>query len=480
MNFKVYAVLTAAIIISINVNAQSIDTTTRNTGVPNFGRTIMLADSLAGRRIADSSAAAQTITGAKIFQPTVTGASGYAKGLIIQPTFYASANGQYIASLYIPSPNIVNLSSYSSIGVYSAIFAGNVMAPVFWGNLRTNTITRNNAYQAMTLLKPNSNLPHLFTIYNSLDTAEMTSNTALLSSTYFTDSIKFKSNTNAAGYSQVLFRPVLTQTGFTGITRGLYMNPALTDIYGFRGIETNVSGSANWAYYGAGTSPSLFTGKLFIGDTTGSNSQLVVNTVRSGNQMGQVGIGKASAAGAITFVNSDGNGFGTVGYKANSSVGDFLFSSAGGSGNITFSTAGADRMTLTAAGYVGIGTASPQGLLSVNGDIYAKRIKVTSSGWADYVFDSSYQLRSVEALDRFIQLNKHLPELPAAAEVAANGVDLGENHVALLKKIEELTLYIIDQHKCADLQQQQLLEEKAKNEQLEKRLAAIEKMLAGK
>ncbi len=64
--------------------------------------------------------------------------------------------------------------------------------------------------------------------------------------------------------------------------------------------------------------------------------------------------------------------------------------------------------------------------------------------WADYVFHDDYQLRSLEALDKYIQQYKHLPEVPTTKEVNENGLDVADTQALLLKKIEELTLYMIE------------------------------------
>jgi len=98
-------------------------------------------------------------------------------------------------------------------------------------------------------------------------------------------------------------------------------------------------------------------------------------------------------------------------------------------------------------GWVGIGTTSPQSELAVNGTITSKKVKVTLTGWSDYVFNDDYHLRPLNEVERYIQQNHHLPEVPSAEEVKKDGLDVGDNQATLLKKIEELTLYVIEQNK---------------------------------
>lgn len=98
-------------------------------------------------------------------------------------------------------------------------------------------------------------------------------------------------------------------------------------------------------------------------------------------------------------------------------------------------------------GYVGIGTINPQSLLAVNGIITAKEVNVTMDAWPDYVFSPEYTLPSISELKGYIEKNSHLPGIPSAKEVSKTGINLGEMDAKLLQKIEELTLYIIDQNK---------------------------------
>lgn len=126
----------------------------------------------------------------------------------------------------------------------------------------------------------------------------------------------------------------------------------------------------------------------------------------------------------IEVANTDGNQYG----------GDLGFTESGVAGG---------RLVLKKGGNVGIGLLNPSEKLSVNGNVRAKKVIVSQTGWPDYVFDPSYKLRPLSELSAFIQQYKHLPDLPSAKEVEEKGISVGDNQALLLKKIEELTLYII-------------------------------------
>lgn len=116
----------------------------------------------------------------------------------------------------------------------------------------------------------------------------------------------------------------------------------------------------------------------------------------------------------------------------------------------------------------------------VNGNLESKKVKVTSQpgSFPDYVFKPNYNLRSLSELDAYIKANGHLPNIPKAAEVEKNGQDLGLIQQKLLEKIEELTLYTIEQEKkLKKLNNVQLenIEIKAQLFQLMKRLEKLEK-----
>lgn len=84
--------------------------------------------------------------------------------------------------------------------------------------------------------------------------------------------------------------------------------------------------------------------------------------------------------------------------------------------------------------------------LSVDGLILAKdiRVSISATHWADYVFDKNYKLMPLSDLEKFVHKNKHLPEVPSESEVKEQGVDVAAMNALLLKKVEELTLYMID------------------------------------
>jgi len=102
-------------------------------------------------------------------------------------------------------------------------------------------------------------------------------------------------------------------------------------------------------------------------------------------------------------------------------------------------------------------------MLTVAGQILAKEIRVAISQgsgvndrWADYVFEEDYQLMPLKKVEAFVQKNHHLPDVPSEAEVLKDGVDITKMNIALLKKVEELTLYVIELKKESDLQKVEL------------------------
>ncbi|OXB25563.1 hypothetical protein B0A80_00365 [Flavobacterium tructae] len=124
-----------------------------------------------------------------------------------------------------------------------------------------------------------------------------------------------------------------------------------------------------------------------------------------------------------------------------------------------------NRFTIMDNGNVGIGTATPQNKLDVNGTIRSKEVKVTLEGWSDFVFKKEYDLPTLAEVEKHIKEKGHLEDIPSEKEVLENGINLGEMNAKLLQKIEELTLYMIDIKKENDqMKIKQLKFEKTINE----------------
>lgn len=109
-------------------------------------------------------------------------------------------------------------------------------------------------------------------------------------------------------------------------------------------------------------------------------------------------------------------------------------------------------MSIRATGQVVIGrqpipTTQSDFKLAVDGKLVSKSIYVTSQSWADFVFEPSYKRMPLPELETYLKVNKHLPHIPSAKEVEAEGYNMGQMDAKLLQSLEELTLHVIEQEK---------------------------------
>ncbi|MGC4037075.1 MAG: hypothetical protein QM764_14040 [Chitinophagaceae bacterium] len=186
------------------------------------------------------------------------------------------------------------------------------------------------------------------------------------------------------------------------------------------------------------------TGIAYYGNNSYSNGLAV-------DPSGNVGIGtskpdtRLSVAGDFRLKNENADGARMIWNGGTNGVYEYRVRVAP-DGELGFfpKEGGVQTMSLGQIGNVGIGI-NPQDnyKLAVDGTIGAKKVKVSTS-FSDYVFDKDYRLPTLEEVERYINANHHLPEMPTTCEVEKNGLDIGDNQVLLVKKIEELTLYMIE------------------------------------
>lgn len=139
---------------------------------------------------------------------------------------------------------------------------------------------------------------------------------------------------------------------------------------------------------------------------------------------------------AISFYTPVSPASDVLGLKYNGSISDKIVKSA--SGNVGIGTSDGANWNLANSSYK----------LAVGGSIIASSLNIkTVSSWSDYVFKEKYHLLPLGTVKKFIEKYQHLPDVPAETEVKESGINVGEMNAILLRKIEELTLYLIEKDK---------------------------------
>lgn len=252
--------------------------------------------------------------------------------------------------------------------------------------------------------------------------------------------------------STTIYTPSGTGSAIPPGSIAQFYNQSLADGNGAHIIFTaiNASGAKNAAYIGvvSNSGATSFTPDVVIGQRNGGSAWLERLRISAA---GNVGIGitnpsqKLEVNGLVAATGTSG------GLKFNSRQAggnDYQWYSSNGMARLYDHNNTADRIIISANGNVGIGSGNPgTNKLSVDGTIGAKKVKVTQNVWADFVFEPGYALPSLREVEGYILENKHLPGIPTAKEVQEDGLDLGEMNKKLLQKVEELTLYIIEQQK---------------------------------
>jgi chitodextrinase len=262
-------------------------------------------------------------------------------------------------------------------------------------------------------------------------------------------------NTSAAGNTATVNTPAVPDTQAPS---------AITDL-----ASTNTTSSSTALTWSASTDNvgvtnyEVFRDGVSIGNT-GTTTSLTVNGLSPNTSYDFTVFAEDAAGNTSTVSNTE-----TVLTLVGTGITDYT------SENANLNTVDWTARDVFADRNIGIGTTDTQGYrLAVAGNVIAEGVKVELQGnWPDFVFKDGFELLSLEQVKAYITKNGHLPNIPNAEQIQKEGIDLGAMNAKLLQKIEEMTLYLIEQQSEIE----KLRSENEKMNELFKRLDNIETIL---
>lgn len=223
-------------------------------------------------------------------------------------------------------------------------------------------------------------------------------------------------------------------------------------------LGTSASGGYNWMQSYGSRPLSINPLGNYVGIGTSSPSSLLDlfhNGTGTVLRIGGNAMGTSSDACIDLYANNANNApaYGRIALGVNTGT---IGSETGYLGFSTINAGAlAEKVRITADGSLLVGKTSSSYKMDVNGKVRANEIVVNTTG-ADFVFEPTYKLPQLSEVKSYIEKNHHLPEIPSAKEMQATGVSVGELNTKLLQKIEELTLYLIEQQKVNQSLQNQI------------------------
>jgi len=339
-------------------------------------------------------------------------------------------------------------TSYDDGSYVKSFYDGNKKRLVFWNSVTTYTNLLAGSFFAMEKVGIGTSVPQTLLDLEINGTGNQHGKGVYLrrgtgylklqngtGSDYFAASITGKGTTNWASSGVYLKGiPANDESGYIGISLIAGESAPLvnSDVLKIKNYSTDLVTVTASGNVGIGTSTP--TSKLTVEDNSSDLSILkLTNKAWVSNQRMSIEFWNGGSKNYPTSrIVSQMDGSGTQGEAL-----IFETQTAG-------ATSPSTKMVIKNNGNVGIGKLTPTAKLHVDGTIISEEVRVEVVNPPDYVFDKKYNLPTLAEIEAFVKQNHHLPEVPSAAEMEVNGVELGKMNMLLLLKIEELTLHVIE------------------------------------